>query len=249
MLAKYCAVYPPNEGSETGIGLPAVALKLCDTVLNCPLRAVVRMNIMSDLMERVSGFFTGLKRKAGEVVETKEIAIVRGKTAAKAVYSDSGELIVDAGHPIDDAAIERAHAAGKMNALTAAAVSSQAQDFKERARTAYAATPEGTEARSMASSEQYIEARQYIGRVAAVDVTDLRGNIIVPAGKKIDDEYVRAAREAEQLGSLIYSAQQSPASYPTAAPPPPKGTPIAAPVTEAKRAARPLSEYYDEEQK
>jgi hypothetical protein len=68
----------------------------------------------------------------------------------------------------------------------------------------------------------------------------------VPAGLKIDDEHVRAARDAEQLGSLIYSAQQSPAPFPTAAPPPPKGTPIVLPPTEAKRAARPLSEYYDE---
>jgi hypothetical protein len=204
---------------------------------------------MSDLMERVSGFFSGLKRRAEETFETQEIAISRGKTAAKAVYNDAGELIVDAGHPIDDAVIERARTAGKLNALTAAAVSSQAQDFRERARNAYAATPEGTEARSMASSDQYLEARQYIGRVAAVDVTDLRGNIIVPAGMKIDDDYVRAAREAEQLGSLIYSAQQSPAPHPMAAPPPPKGTPILAPVTEAKRTARPLSEYYDEEAK
>src|SRR5580658_6701842 len=192
---------------------------------------------MSDLMERVSGFFTGLKRKAGEAVETQEIALVRGKTAAKAVYSDSGEMIVDAGRPITEAAIERARAAGKLSALVAAAATSQVQDFREKARNAYAATPEGAEARSMASSEQYLEARQYIGRVASSDVTDIRGNIIVSAGMKIDDEHVRAARDAEQLGSLIYSAQQSPAPHPFAAPPPPKGTPIVAPVKENKRAA------------
>src|SRR5580700_9928194 len=121
---------------------------------------------MSDMMEKVSGFFNGLKRKAGEVAETQEIAYIRGKTASKAVLSDAGDLIVDAGRPITEAAIGRARAAGKLNALVAAAASSQVQDLKERARTAYAATPEGTEARSMASSEQYIEARHYIGRVA-----------------------------------------------------------------------------------
>lgn len=201
---------------------------------------------MSDLMERVSGFFTGLKKKAGDAVESHEIAMVRGKSAAKTVLTDAGDVIVDAGHPIDDDAIEMARRAGKLNALVASAVSSQAQDFRERTRAAYAATPEGTEARSMASSEQYLEARHYIGYVAAVDVTDIRGNIIVPAGTKIDDEYVRSARDAEQLGSLIYSAQQSPAPHASAAPPPPKGTPIAAPVAETKRAARPLSEYYEE---
>ncbi len=200
-------------------------------------------------MDKVSGFFTGLKRKAGEAVETQEIALVRGKTASKPVLSDSGQMIVDAGHTIDDLAIERARSAGKLNALVAAAATSQVQDLRERARSAYAATPEGVEARSMASSEQYIEARHYIGRIAAVDVTDLRGNVIVPAGMKIDDEYVRAAREADQLGSLIYSAQQSPPTHPVAAPPPPKGTPIVAPVYETKRAARPLTEYYDEEEK
>jgi hypothetical protein len=202
---------------------------------------------MSDMMGKVSGFFSGLKKRAGEVVEMQETAIARGRIAAKAVYTNSGELIVDAGHPIDDAVIEKARQAGMLGPLAATAMSSQAQDFKERTRAAYHATPEGTEARSMASSDQYIEARGYIGRKASVDVTDIRGGVIAKAGQTIDDEIVRAAREADQLGSLIYSAQQAPAPFPTAAPPPPKGTPIVVPTNESKRAARPLSEYYDEE--
>jgi hypothetical protein len=200
-----------------------------------------------EIKNKVSGFFAGLKKAAGDAVESSEIALARGKTAGKTVCSDSGEVLVEAGHVIDDEAIARAKAAGKLGALAGAAVTSQAQDIKERTRAAYHATAEGTEARSLASSDQYIEARGYIGWVAAVDVTDIRGNLIVPAGRKIDDEYVRAAREADQLASLIYSAQQSPPPYPQAAPPPPKGTPAAAPVNTGKRAARPLDEYYDEE--
>lgn len=199
-----------------------------------------------DLKKQVSKFWSGLRQKATDAMAGQEVSLVRGKTAARAVLTDSGEIIVDAGHRIDDAVIERARAAGKLHTLVAAAVSSQAQDLKEKARTYYNSTPEGTEAHSMATQDSYLQARQYIRYTAAIDVTDLRGNVIVPAGKQIDDEDVRAARDANLLAALIYSAQQSPPPGPMAASPPTAPPPkVQAPV---HRTARPLTSYYDEEE-
>ncbi len=201
----------------------------------------------SDFKGRLSGLFKGLKQAAGDAVETSQVAMARGKTASRAVTTDSGELIVDAGHIIDDAVIAYAKQTGRLPALVAAAVASQAQDLREKARSAYDATPDGIEAKSLASSDQYIAARAYIGWIAATDVTDIRGNTIVPAGKKIDDEDVRAVRQAEQLSALIYSAQQSPPPSRPVVAPPPKGPVVVTP-SQAQRTARPLSSYYDEEE-
>jgi hypothetical protein len=202
----------------------------------------------SDFRGKLTGLFKGLKQAAGDAVETSQVTVSRGKTAARDVVSDSGEMIVEAGRIIDDAVIDHARRTGKLAALAASAVASQAQDFREKARTAYESTPDGIEARSLASSEQYIEARAYIGWIAATDVTDIRGNIVVPAGKKIEDEDVRAVREAGQLSALIYSARQSPPpSRPVVAAAPPPG-PVKVTPAQAQRTARPLSSYYDEDE-
>ncbi|HLJ55028.1 MAG TPA: hypothetical protein VKT77_08295 [Chthonomonadaceae bacterium] len=176
-----------------------------------------------------SGFWDRLRSKvtsvASRVVAGPGAAIVKGKTAARDVF-DEGGLIVGAGHPIDDAAIDRAAAAGQMPALIAAAAEAQSQDLKERLRTTYGQTPEAQERRNLADSDTYIEARGYIKCVAAVEVTDIRGGVLVPAGKVIEDEDVRCVRDAGQLAALIYSAQQS-----ASAPRPPSPEEVA----EAKR--------------
>ena len=65
------------------------------------------------------------------------------------------------------------------------------------------------EARSLDSVEDFMEARRYLGKYAVLEVTNIRGEIIVPAGTQIDDEYIRKAREAGQLSALIYSAKPS----------------------------------------
>lgn len=201
---------------------------------------------MADFKSKLSGLFSNAKKAAEDVLESQQIALSRGRTASKDVLSDSGEIIVEAGHRIDEETIQKAKSAGKLSALAGAAVTSSAQDFRERARNTYDSTPDGIEARSMASSEQYIEARRYIGRIASVDVTDIRGNMIIQAGQKLDDSHVRAAREADQLGSLIYSAQQSPAVNYASPPPPPVAAAPSAP--SSSRAARPLTSYYDEDE-
>jgi hypothetical protein len=154
---------------------------------------------------------------------------------------EAGNMIVDAGHRIDDTVIQRAQTAGKMHALVAAAVTAQAQDVRDQVRKHYDSTPDGQEAQSMATSEQYIEARRYIGRIAGVDITDIRGNVIVPAGKEIRDEDVRIVRDAGQLAALIYAAQQPAPLHPAA--PEPAAAP---PPTNSRRAPVPFDSYYDE---
>lgn len=211
-----------------------------------------------DIKSQLGNFWSGLKKKATAAVENQELGFVRGKVTARPVLDDAGSLIIDAGQVIDEGVIARAQAAGKLGALVSAAVAAQAQDVKEKARHMYESTPEGTEARSLASSEQYLEARRYIGWKSAMDVTDIRGAILVPAGKEIEDEDVRAVREAEQLGALIASAQQSgpparaaagPAYMPYADVSQPVAAGQTAPPAPAtgKRTARPLNAYYDEE--
>lgn len=161
-----------------------------------------------DIGRQIGRFFQGLRQKTTETVQRQEEAFVRGKIAGTAVLDESGDLIVDAGHRIDDTIIARAQAAGKLHALAMAVGTGQVQDLKERASDHFGATPDALENRSLNSVDDYIEARRYIGRTAGVDVTDIRGNIIVPAGKEIKDDDVRLAREAGQLSALVYSAQQ-----------------------------------------
>src|SRR5687768_5899265 len=78
--------------------------------------------------------------KAADAVADQQMAFVRGKVAGKTVLDDDGGVIVEAGHVIDEPAIERAMACGKLNALTSTVVKAKAQDPKERAQDAYART-------------------------------------------------------------------------------------------------------------
>ena len=199
-----------------------------------------------DLKSRIGNLWSGFRKKASDVVAQQGIGLVRGRVAAKDVTDDAGNVLVGAGHRVDDAAIERVNAAGKMPALVAAVTTARTQDLQERIKAGYEDTSEGQGARNLADSEQYLEARNYIQYVAAIEVTDIRGAILVPAGKVIEDEDVRTVREAGQLAALIYSAQQS-------------GPPLRvvdqvgfnAPSTEQtaqrRRTAVPLGETYEEE--
>src|SRR5262249_39567006 len=110
--------------------------------------------------------------------------------------------------PIDDSIIDHAGRTGKLHALAAAAIKAGAQDLREKAQDYYGRTPDGVEARSYNSIDAALEARRYVGRVAGIDVTDIRGNVVIPAGKKIQASDVDKAREADVLGALVYSAKQ-----------------------------------------
>lgn len=167
--------------------------------------------------------WSGLKQKLHEAVAKQEAAIVLGKIAGKTVTDDQGAVIVEAGRVIDERAVERAQAARKLHALAAAAAAALAQDIKEKAQETYSRTEEGREAHSLNTVEDALRARAFLNRVLAMDVTDVRGNVIVPAGKILDEADIRAAREAGLLQALIYAASQSPPApgptRPSAAPP------------------------------
>src|SRR5579884_370121 len=166
-----------------------------------------------------------MRQKTAEAVGRQAAALARGKVAGKTVTDDAGNILVDAGHVIDDAVLARAEAAGKLAEVAAAAMTAQVQDLKEQAAGQYSRTDEGREAWALGTMEAYAQARRYIGYIAGVEVTDIRGNVIVPAGKKIEDEDVRAVREADQLSALIFSAEQgglAPPGHETPTPPVPQ---------------------------
>ena len=183
--------------------------------------------------DRIAGFWAGLRKATSDLAARPGVSLIKGKAAAVDVIDDRGNLILAAGGIVDDAVLKRAAEAGAVPRLTASVLSAATQDLKERVRSEYERTPEGQDRRSLATSEEYIEARAYIKWIAAVEVTDIRGHILVAAGKEIDDEDVRLVREAGQLGALIYSAQQSG--------PPPLSVKVPPPVTEGGRVVRPPS--------
>jgi hypothetical protein len=186
-------------------------------------------------------FFQEIKEKATETVARQESAFVRGKIAGTRVEDDDGALVVDAGHVIDDAVIARAERAGKLGAVVVSAGTAQVQDLREKASDTLANTQDGREARNLDSVDEFREAMAYAGRYAGMDVTDVRGNVVVPAGKKIDADDVRLAREQGLLSSLVYSAQRGRM-------PEPEPSPLAnepgyvsrGPAAPAKRAPLPL---------
>lgn len=161
------------------------------------------------------GFFGQLNQLVKDVTERtggalsrQQATLVRGKVSGRQVTDDEGNLLVDAGHVIDDAVIDRAAAAGKMGQLVVAAGSARMQDLREAAQMQMGRTQGGQEARALDSVEEYAEARSYVGRYVGMDVTDVRGNVIVETGRKLSDEDVRTAREMGLLSALIFAAQQ-----------------------------------------
>jgi len=169
-----------------------------------------------DFGKQVGRFFKGIRDKTAETVARQEATFARGKVAGTSVYTDDGTLIVDAGHLIDEAVLARAERAGKLGAVVISAGTAKVQDLREKASDTLSSTQDGREARNLDSVDEFREAMSYIGRYSGVDVTDIRGNIIVPAEKKLDADDVRAAREAGLLSALIYSAQKGHAPEPAA---------------------------------
>ena len=170
----------------------------------------------------LSGWWHGLKNKATQVVGDQQADFAHGKIAGVTVTDDAGNVLVEAGQRITDEIVAQARKAGKVPALAAAAMKGQGQDLKEQVQTQYARTDSAQEARLLDTVEEYSESRRYLGRVLTMDVTDIRGNIIVPSGKTLDEEDVRTARDAGQIGAFLAAAEQSlpVASAVTPGPPP-----------------------------
>jgi hypothetical protein len=185
-----------------------------------------------DIHHQVAKLWQGFRKRAVDSVTRQTIALVRNRVAGVPVVDDAGNLIVDAGHRIDDEVIERAQAAGKLQALVAAALKAKTQDLQEKTGEMLDNLPEHREARWLATAEEAAETRRYIGRIAGIDVTDVRGTVIVPAGKRITEEDVGKTREAGLLAALRYSAQQPQPEAPASAEPEQAGSPFGSPLAE-----------------
>lgn len=157
---------------------------------------------------KAASLFGGLKQKAADTVAQQEANFVRGQVAGTEVRDDVGFVLVDAGQMIDDQVIERARAAGKIHKLVGAVTKAQTQDVREKIGTQWEKTQDGKEAAALNSAEDYAEARRYVGRVVGVDVTDIRGTVLVAAGQRLKEDDVRVVREAGQLGALLFAMQQ-----------------------------------------
>lgn len=184
--------------------------------------------------------FDRLKKETASVVSREAASFARGKVAGRTVIAPSGETIVEAGRTITEEVIAAAERTNCTSALATSAAAAKLQDLQESASRAIDATPDGQEARSLGSVEDAIEARRYVGFVTAMDVTDIRGAIVIPAGCTVDDTTIRTAREAGLLSALVFAAQQGGRARSTAPSTPPRKSPDAADRSEEPRpAARP----------
>jgi len=155
------------------------------------------------------GWLAGLRTKATETIERHQAAFALGKIAGVTVTDAEGSAIVEAGQRIDEEMVARAIQCGKASALGASALQGQKQDLKEKVQAQYARTESGREANLLNSVEEFEEVHRYLGRETTMDVTDIRGNILVPAGKVLDAADAQFARDAGQLGALLVAARES----------------------------------------
>jgi len=147
-----------------------------------------------------------------DAAEREAIAFAIGKTAGRAVTDDAGNVIVDAGFKITPEMAERARQSGKLQALVASVANAGLQDLQEKLDQVRQATPEGQEDAALDSIADYAEARRYVGRTTGVDVTDVRGNVVIPAGTCLTEADVRRARQHGLLQALVHSVQLSAAA-------------------------------------
>ncbi len=163
------------------------------------------------------GWLAGLRNKASEMVEKQQGAFALGKVAGVTILDAQGNTLVEAGQHIDEQMLARAYQTGQVAALGASALQGQKQDLKEKVQAQYARTENGREAHLLNSVEEFAEVHQYLGRATTMDVTDIRGNILVPAGKVLDAADAQLARDAGQLGALVVAARESvPAAHSSA---------------------------------
>ncbi len=155
------------------------------------------------------GWWAGIRGKASNAIEKQQAAFALGKVAGVTITDEQGVPVVEAGQQIDAAMIAVARRTGKIAALAASALQATGQDLKEKVQAQYAQTETGRESRLLESVEEFAEVHRYMGRVLTMDVTDIRGNILVPSGKVLDAEDAQRAREAGQLSALLVAAEQS----------------------------------------
>ena len=157
----------------------------------------------------IGGWWAGIRGKASNAIEKQQAAFALGKVAGVTVADAQGVAIVEAGQRIDASMIALAQQCGKIAALAASALQAHGQDLKEKVQAQYAQTETAKESRLLESVEEFAEVHRFMGRELTMDVTDIRGNVLVPSGKVLDVEDAQRAREAGQLSALLVAAEQS----------------------------------------
>lgn len=181
---------------------------------------------MADKQENgLSHWWAGFRNRVIQSVSQTQGAFALGKVAGVAVTDNSGRTLVEAGQRIDTAILAQAKRAGKVSALALSVMKARTQDFKEKVQEKYGKTQGQRESQLLNSVEEYREARNYRGRMLTMDVTDIHGNIIIPAGKELQEDDIRNVRDANLLGAFLVAAQQSVPA------PPDSGAPAPAPFT------------------
>lgn len=134
------------------------------------------------------------------------MALAIGLVAGRPVTDQNGNILVDAGQRVTREMAERVRAAGRLPSLVASVLLGLVQDVAERLQILRSETPQGKEETALGTVEAYAEARQWVGRVAMIDVTDVRGNIVIPSGTRLTEAHIRLAREHRLLDALKQSA-------------------------------------------
>ncbi len=136
----------------------------------------------------------GVWQGMNDELEQKEINYVRGKTAGNDVIDRNGNMLVRKGDSIDDDMINRAMREGLIHALMLSAASAVIEAGGDEARRRL------QEFRDITENH---EADLVLNGVAAWDVKDLRGNVLVNAGQTVTPDIVRRATEASMLQDLV----------------------------------------------
>src|SRR5579884_1309126 len=150
----------------------------------------------------------GVRKKTADTVGRQAVGFVRGRVAGMSLIDAEGSSVVEAGQVVDDEVIARAEEADILGSLVASVIIGQAQDLTEKAAGHLGRTAIGQQLWAEGTAGEYAEALNYTGYVTADDVTDIRGNIIVPADKRIDETDIQAARAAGQLPALLFAVKQ-----------------------------------------
>lgn len=162
---------------------------------------------MTDWLDRLKGAAHYGVLAARTTLERETVALIVGSVAGRQVFDDNGLLIVDAGHTIDMEVIVKARQAGRLQQVIASAAVAGVQDVRERLTQLSQASPEGREATALETAEDYAAARRYVGRTAGMDVTDIRGDVVIRRGTVLSEDDIRIARDRSLLRALIHSVE------------------------------------------
>lgn len=129
-----------------------------------------------------------------EYLEEKERRYVVGKRAGYTVRDEENNVIVEAGKEITEETANKARDAGLLHQLMLSAVASIVEAGGEEARRRLAEFRDITEGHEV----EFVR-----GEIAARDVVDFQGNVLVRRGEKITDEAIEKVRRVGLLQELV----------------------------------------------